>query len=99
MGALVIAKLSVTNLADKFGLFEERWTPKVVAASNGQLVKVAKFEGEFIWHSHADEDELFLVTKGSIDIWLRENGNEHRVTLREGELFTRRRAFRSSQRR
>lgn len=80
-------RLSAVNLAEKFGLFQERWTPKVVAASNGQLVKIAKFEGEFVWHSHTDEDEIFLVVKGSIDIWLRENGDEHYVTLEEGELL------------
>jgi len=81
------ASPSVVNLVQKFGLFQERWTPKIVAESNGQLVKIAKFEGEFVWHSHAEEDELFLVTSGSVDIWLREDSRERRVTLGPGELF------------
>ena len=78
---------SAVNLAEKFGLFQQRWTPKIVAASNGQLVKIAKFEGEFVWHAHATEDELFLVVKGAVDIWLREDGAERCVSLSEGELL------------
>lgn len=87
MGALVNDDLSAVNLAEKFGLFQEHWTPKVVAATNGQLVKLAKFKGEFVWHSHANEDELFLVVKGSVEIWLRDDGEERCVSLGEGELL------------
>ncbi len=81
------ASLNPVNLAAKFNLFEQRWTPKIVAESNGQLVKIAKLEGEFVWHSHADEDELFLVVKGSILIRLRQRGEETAVRLNAGELF------------
>ena len=81
------AEPTAVNLAAKFGRFDERWTPKIISESNGQLVKVAKFDGEFVWHSHADEDELFLVVKGSVDIWLREEGQERCVRLSEGELL------------
>lgn len=81
------AAQSVVNLPQKFELFRERWTPKIVAQSNGQLVKIAKFEGEFVWHTHAGEDELFLVVSGSVDIWLREGSQERCVTLGPGELF------------
>jgi mannose-6-phosphate isomerase-like protein (cupin superfamily) len=83
----VDAEPKVVNLAEKFGCFDERWTPKVIAESKGQLVKVAKFGGEFVWHSHADEDELFLVVKGFVDIWLRVEGQERCVRLSEGELL------------
>lgn len=71
------------NLAAKFASFDEVWSPKVVAALNGQLVKVAKFEGEFDWHHHDDEDELFWVVKGCVKILLRDG----EVELHPGELY------------
>ncbi len=71
------------NLADKFALFSEHWSPKVVGELNGQEVKLAKLQGEFIWHRHDEADELFLVYKGSIKIELR----DETVTLAEGEFF------------
>lgn len=54
------------NLAQKFGLFQDQWSPKIVAELNGQLVKLVKFSGEFVWHHHDHEDELFLVVKGKL---------------------------------
>jgi mannose-6-phosphate isomerase-like protein (cupin superfamily) len=71
------------NLAQKFNLFDEYWSPKVVGELNGQVVKIAKLKGEFLWHHHATEDELFLVVKGRLVIQLRERD----VTLEAGELF------------
>lgn len=71
------------NLARKFSLFDEQWSPKIVAELNGQLVKLAKIEGEFDWHHHEKEDELFLVVKGEIVIQLRDRD----VRLSEGEFF------------
>jgi mannose-6-phosphate isomerase-like protein (cupin superfamily) len=71
------------NLAQKFGLITEYWSPKIAGRLNGQYVKLAKFKGEFVWHQHEKEDELFLVTKGRLTIQLR-NGD---VTLAEGEFF------------
>ncbi len=71
------------NLAEKFASFDELWVPKVVAELNGQYLKAAKFQGEYVWHSHANEDELFLVTKGSMRIRLRDGV----VELQEGEFF------------
>ena len=71
------------NLQDKFGMIREYWSPKIAGQLNGQYVKLAKFKGEFVWHQHAQEDELFLVTKGTLIIQLRD-GN---VTLGEGEFF------------
>ena len=70
------------NLAHKFGLFHELWTPKIVGELNGQYVKLAKIRGEFVWHDHEDEDELFLVVKGRLTIKLRDQD----VALEEGEL-------------
>lgn len=76
--------INKVNLAEKFALFDEHWSPKVVAELNGQHVKLVKLKGEFIWHSHQHEDELFFVVKGSLTIKLRD---EEDVVLREGEFF------------
>lgn len=72
------------NLAESFARFDDYWSPKIVAELNGQHVKLAKLRGEFIWHSHEREDELFLVVKGSLTIKLRD---EEDVVLHEGEFF------------
>jgi mannose-6-phosphate isomerase-like protein (cupin superfamily) len=71
------------NLVEKFSLFDEYWSPKIVGELNGQWVKLAKLKGEFVWHHHAAEDELFLVVKGRLVIKLRERD----VVLDEGEFF------------
>ena len=71
------------NLAEKFGLFDEFWSPKIVGELNGQHVKLAKLKGDFIWHHHEAEDELFLVIKGQLVIKL--EGQD--VVLEEGEFF------------
>ena len=60
------------DLAEKLSGFDERWSPRIVAELNGQQVKLAKLEGEFVWHSHADEDELFLVLVGKLTLELRD---------------------------
>ena len=59
-------------LADKLAQFDERWSPRVVGELNGQHVKLVKLEGEFVWHHHEDEDELFLVLEGDLTIELRD---------------------------
>jgi mannose-6-phosphate isomerase-like protein (cupin superfamily) len=71
------------NLTDKFSLFNEHWSPKIVAELNGQHVKVAKLLGEFEWHKHDHEDELFWVIKGTMRMHLRDKT----VELSAGELF------------
>ena len=71
------------NLADKFKLFDEYWSPKLVGELNGQHVKIVKLRGEFIWHQHEGEDEFFMVIKGRLTIRLREK----EVVLEEGEFF------------
>lgn len=64
--------MNPVNLADKFAQIREHWSPRIVAELNGQHVKLAKLHGEFIWHSHAEEDELFLVIAGRLRIELRD---------------------------
>lgn len=77
------AYMEKVNLAEKFGLFDEYWSPKIVGELNGQHVKLAKLKGDFIWHHHEAEDELFLVIKGQLVIKL--EGQD--VVLEEGEFF------------
>lgn len=69
-------------LRDKLASFSEHWTPKIVAELNGQHVKLAKLEGEFVWHRHESEDELFLVLSGRLRIEL----HDGEVELGPGEL-------------
>jgi mannose-6-phosphate isomerase-like protein (cupin superfamily) len=71
------------NLQDKFTLFEEHWSPKIVGTVNDCHIKLAKLEGEFVWHKHEHEDELFMVVKGRLLMKLRDGD----VWLEEGELF------------
>ena len=73
----------VVDLRDKLSLFSEHWSPKVVATLNDYEVKVVKVKGEFVWHSHADTDELFLVVDGSLTIRLPDG----EVSLGPGQLF------------
>ena len=74
-------KVSITG---KHSLFSERWSPKIIAGVDDYDVKIAKVEGEFVWHAHEDADELFLVTKGRLRLEL--EGRDD-VVLDEGELF------------
>lgn len=71
------------NLEERFSLFKEHWTPKIVGKLNGQQVKIAKVHGEFVWHDHAEEDELFMVVKGEVKLYSRDG----QVVLREGEIY------------
>ena len=71
------------NLRQKLGALHDAWVPKVVGELNGQYVKVARFAGEYVWHHHAAEDELFLVVKGSVLIHFR----DRTVELGEGEFL------------
>ena len=71
------------NINEKFGLFSEEWTPKILAQSNDQLVKIAKGSGELVWHTHDNEDELFMVFKGRLTIQLRDQN----IELTPGEMY------------
>lgn len=70
------------NLDQKFSLFKDHWNPKIVGALNGQHVKLVKIKGPFVWHKHDDEDELFLVIKGSFTMEYRDRS----VVLHENEM-------------
>jgi len=70
------------NLAEKFAQIHEYWKPYIAAELNGQMVKLDKLKGEFVWHHHEQEDELFLVVKGRIRIEFR----DRQVWLEEGEF-------------
>ncbi|MFZ5819419.1 MAG: cupin domain-containing protein [Chloroflexota bacterium] len=72
----------VINLTEKFNLFTEQWRPKIAGELNDSYVKLARVQGEFIWHHHENEDELFFVVKGTLTIKLRDKD----LTLREGEF-------------
>lgn len=71
------------NIAEKFTLFNEHWTPKIIGETNDQYVKLAKAQGTMVWHSHNDEDELFIVFEGALTIELRDGS----VVLEKGEMF------------
>lgn len=68
--------MKVINVDSKFNLFNDQWSPKVIAELNGQHVKLAKVEGEFVWHSHEDEDEMFYIIKGQLIIEFRDRTEE-----------------------
>jgi len=70
------------SLKEKFSLFDEHWSPKIIGELNDSYVKLAKVEGEFVWHHHDNEDELFLVVRGKLTIKLRDQD----ISLKEGEL-------------
>jgi len=70
-------------ISEKFSLFSDHWRPKIIAQLNGQDVKVVKFKGEFVWHSHQNEDELFLIWHGKMRVDFRDRS----VELQQGELL------------
>jgi mannose-6-phosphate isomerase-like protein (cupin superfamily) len=74
--------MQVSNLDREFEAVTEYWSPRVVAGANGQYVKIAKVKGEFVWHSHAEEDEFFLVRRGTFIIRYRDG----EVVLNEGDF-------------
>lgn len=75
--------MDVINLGQKFQKFNDHWSPRIIAELNNQQVKLAKVKGEFVWHDHANEDELFLVVKGQLKIEFRDGIK----VLNEGEMM------------
>ena len=75
--------MSVINIQEKFNLFSEQWSPKKIGELNGQQVLLAKIKGEFVFHKHNNEDELFMVIKGSLAIEMRDKT----VLVNEGEFY------------
>jgi mannose-6-phosphate isomerase-like protein (cupin superfamily) len=74
--------IEAANLAQKLSLFQEYWSPKIVGDLNDNYLKVVKVKGEFVWHKHDNDDELFLVLKGRLVIQLRDQD----ITLNEGDF-------------
>jgi len=75
--------LKVVNIQEKFQLFNDQWSPKIIGQLNGQDVKIAKVQGEFVWHDHKGEDEMFFIIKGKLKIEFRDKTLE----LNEGEML------------
>lgn len=92
-----MAEVKAVNLTDKFAQFDEHWSPRIAGELNDSYVKLAKLKGEFVWHHHDDEDELFYVVKGRLcikledrDLWIEEGefaiiprGVEHKPVAEE----------------
>lgn len=74
----------VVNIKEKFKLFDEFWSPRILGTVNDHQVKIFKGKGELVWHQHKNEDEFFLVIRGSLTIKLE---GQDEVTIREGEFF------------
>ncbi|MEZ4917922.1 MAG: cupin domain-containing protein [Saprospiraceae bacterium] len=75
--------MEAINLHEKFQTFSDHWSPKIIGALNGQEVRLAKLKGEFVWHDHKDEDELFFVVKGCLKMEFRDKT----VVLNTGEML------------
>ncbi|HYR68643.1 MAG TPA: cupin domain-containing protein [Candidatus Dormibacteraeota bacterium] len=75
--------MNVVNVAEKLGRFREHWQPKIVGELNESYIKLVKFQGEFVWHHHEGEDELFFVVKGSLRMRLRDRD----LMVRPGEFI------------
>jgi mannose-6-phosphate isomerase-like protein (cupin superfamily) len=71
------------NLLQKYSLFSDHWSPKIIGELNGQHIKLSKFQGEFVWHKHDNEDEAFFVIKGSFNMELRDKI----IVLNEGDML------------
>jgi len=75
--------MNKVNIEEKLSLFTDHWSPKIVGELNGQHVKLVKFKGEFVWHKHDKEDELFYVVKGSFNMEYRDKT----ITVNENEFL------------
>ena len=75
------------NLAQKLSLFTDHYSPKIVGEVNDAYVKLVKLQGDFMWHHHDHEDELFFVVKGALRMKVRENGVEREIIIHPGEFI------------
>ncbi|MGC2110370.1 MAG: cupin domain-containing protein [Candidatus Korobacteraceae bacterium] len=85
--AFMEARVDKVNLAQKFSLFTEQYKPKIVGEINDTYVKLVKLQGDFMWHHHDEEDELFFVAKGELRMKVREDGAEREFVIRPGEFI------------
>ncbi len=79
--------MRVVNLSDKFSRISEFYSPKIAGELNDSYVKLVKLKGDFVWHHHDNEDELFLVVKGELRMGIRENGAEREEKIGPGEFI------------
>lgn len=77
-------KVESINLMDKFSLFTKQWAPHIIGELNGQYVKICKLKDDFVWHAHENEDELFMVLKGTLFMDFRDGRT---VKIKEGEIL------------
>ena len=82
-----MSTLRKVSLQEKFSAFDDMWSPKTLATVNDYAIKAVKIDGEFVWHQHADDDEIFLVLAGGITMYYRLNGIEEQVDFGPGELL------------
>jgi mannose-6-phosphate isomerase-like protein (cupin superfamily) len=75
------------NVAEKFALFADYCNPRIIGELNDSHVKVVKLKGDFIWHHHDNEDELFFVVKGTLRMWVRDAQSEREIVVRPGEFI------------
>jgi mannose-6-phosphate isomerase-like protein (cupin superfamily) len=80
-------EMEKVNLVQKFSLFSDQFSPKIVGEVNDLHVKLVKLQGEFVWHHHEVEDELFFVVKGALKMAVRENGVEREIVIHPGEFI------------
>jgi mannose-6-phosphate isomerase-like protein (cupin superfamily) len=78
-----MVEIKKVNLDEKLSKFSDYWNPRIIGELNHQHVKIAKFKGEFIWHKHDDEDEMFLVIKGNLEVEFRDK----KITLKENDFL------------
>ena len=81
---MTIAKI---NLTQAFSSFDEQWSPRLAGKVNDCDIRLAKIEGDFVWHAHENEEELFLIVKGTLKMHVREDGQERAIEVGEGEMI------------
>ena len=79
-----MGEIKSINIMEKFSLFDKQWTPHIIGELNGQYVKLCKLKDEFVWHSHANEDELFMVFEGTLYMDFRDGRTE---SIKAGEII------------
>jgi len=87
MRGCYLREMRKVNLSEKFASISDHWNPRIAGELNGQYIKLVKFKGDFVWHHHDNEDELFLVVRGSFRMdYLDESGAARSMDIREGEF-------------
>jgi len=82
-----MVKLNSIKLNEKFSLIKDFWTPYVIGELNGQYIKISKVKGEFVWHNHENEDEMFMVVKGELSILIKKDKKIEIIVIKENEIF------------